>query len=101
MAWVRPIAQCVQNPHVDISQGCNALRRQIAEVARIRRPAEAKSEGRGIAVDLQDRQTGDRASGAFDRDRLAGGETVLANDRRIVAARRRFEAIVEPRTDYL
>ena len=45
---------------------------------------------------LQDRQRHDGAALPVDGDRPAGGQPVLAQDRRVFAAGRRFEAITEP-----
>ena len=54
MARVRPVAQRVDDPDIEIGQGGRALSRNAAEVARIADIAEAKAERGNIAVLLQD-----------------------------------------------
>ena len=95
MARVRPVAQRIDDPDVEAGERRDALRRQAAQVARIGEVAEAEAEE---AMSPCSCRIGSAVIGAalpLDGDGLAGRQPVLGDDRRIVAAGRRREAIAE------
>src|ERR1700676_2994765 len=92
---VRPIAQAIAIPTAGAAKGRTVLRWNAAEVARIGEVAEAEAERGDIAVLLEERQDGDRSALPLDGDRRPGGQPALGQDRRVVAAGRRCEAIAE------
>src|SRR6185437_7330415 len=75
--------------------GLARLRGNAAEIARIGKPARAVAERLDIAVLLGKRLDRDTAARAVDDEALAGLDHVRIEDGRIVAARRRGEAIAE------
>ena len=97
MAWMRPVAQRVDDPEIETCQGRDALRRDVAEIGRIGEVAEPKAKRRDIAVLLQD--TAEPSIGPPCPSMVTGVPAVSrcsVEDRRIVAAGRRDEAIGEP-----
>jgi hypothetical protein len=95
MAGMRTVAQRIDDPQIEAFERLDALCGQINEVARIGDAAEAISERGNIAVVLQERQNRDRTALPFDRQRLARFDAVFGSDRRIIAARRRYETVAE------
>ena len=95
MAGVRPVPQRVHDPDVEVGKRRQARVGQADEIAGIRETVEPESEGRNVAVVLQEREDHDRAACPLDCDRLARRDPVLVRDRRIFAAGRRHEAVAE------
>ena len=98
MARMRLVAQRIDDPEVEPGERRDALVRQVAEVARIGQAAEAEAERGDVAMLLQERQRGDRA--ALPRrssPACPAASRCSFEDRRIVAAGRRREAIAEAR----
>ena len=100
MARMRPVAQRVDDPDIEVGQRRDACRRQTAEVAGISELAEAKAErGQCSPWSCSTGRTAIAPALPRDGDRRAGDEPVLGHDRRIFAAGRRGEAIAEPATN--
>src|SRR5437899_2306412 len=89
------VAQGVDDPDVEPGERREALRRQSDQVAGVGEPAEAEAERGDVAMLLQDGQGSEAAPCPFDPHRLTGSYTMLARDRRILAAGRRHKAIAE------
>src|SRR5262249_53203987 len=96
MARVWIPTQCIEDPHVEIAQSTKTRRWNPADVARIGKAAEAKSERSYIAVILQEWHYGNGSAGAFNGQGHSGHQPVRGRDRRIAAAGRRLEAIRKP-----
>src|SRR5262245_28364875 len=101
MAGMRAVAQRIHDPDFGPRERSHARLRQAAQVAGIGKRPEAKAQRGNIAVLLQDRQGLDWAALPVDAQVPAGLEPVLRHDRRVLAARRRLEAIIEARAHRL
>src|SRR5207244_10242492 len=88
VAWMREVAQRIEDPHVEVFEQPYAARIDIAEIARISEPAEPEAERWNIAVLLGNRYGHDRAALPVNGDRPIGLEAMLGDDRRILAAGR-------------
>src|SRR5262245_9761474 len=95
VAQVRLVAERIEDPDVEAFEGRDAVGRQTLEIAAIGQAAEAKAERSDVAMVLEDGQGGDWSSLPLDVDHAIWFQPVLADDRRILAAGRRGEAIAE------
>src|SRR5580698_7178015 len=101
MAGMRRIAQAVDYPEIEIFEEWPARRRDVADIGRIGRIANAKTERRDIAVLHDEGRQRQPAAPALDALAFSGFDWVMVEDRRIVAARRRHEAVGKPQQDVL
>ena len=95
------IAQPVDDPEFEIFQKRPAFGRDVADIRRIGGVADPIAERRNIAVLQDERRKRHRTALPFDGAAFAGFDRVMVQDRRIVAARRRHEAIGKPQQDML
>src|SRR4029077_1370000 len=101
MARMRGVAERIDDPYIEIAQISQRLLRKIAHVRRIGDTAEAEAERLAGAVDLPEWQRLDHPARALDHHRDAGGQLMLVQDWRIVAAGKRLEAIREARAELI
>src|SRR5689334_6861158 len=95
MTRVRRVAQRIDNPHIEILQMLERLLWEIAHVRRISEPAEAKAERLAAPVNLPEGKRLDHPAWPLKMRERARRDLVAEQDRRIVAAHRRLEAIIE------
>src|SRR4051794_25251905 len=93
MAGMRRIAQSVDDPEIEILQRRPALFRNIADIRRIGGVANAVAERGDVAVLHDKRRQRQRPALALDGMAFTGLDRMLVEDRRILAARRRDEAV--------
>src|SRR4051794_13237628 len=101
MAGMAGIAQPVDDPEVEVFQRRPAFRRDIVEVGRIGRGPDTEAKRGNPAVVNQEGGKFYRTALPFGLMTLARFDRMARQDRRIVAALRRDEAIGEPRHDVL
>src|ERR671927_217029 len=90
---IRLVSWRIEDPDVEGGQCGERVVWESADVRRVCEAAEAEAERFDLAVDLPERMDFDRPPGAFDHERDTGGDVVVLQDRRIIAARRRTEAV--------
>ena len=91
MRGMGPIAQGVDDPHVEALQEGAARLGNAFHVRRIGERAEAKAERVDLAVVEIERRRLDRPARPLDAAEPAGGQAQLVRDRRIGTARQEFE----------
>src|SRR6516162_8460330 len=101
MAWMRRITQTIDDPEIEAFQRAPALARNVADIGRIGRIADPVAECRDIAVLHDEGGKLHRAALPQDFLALAGLNPMSGQDRWIIAALGRDEAIGEPRHDVL
>src|SRR4030081_3163994 len=87
------VAQPINNPEIEIFEMRPALARNVADIWRIGGIGDAITERRYVAVLEKKRRERKRTALPFDGAAFAGLDSVMVQDRRIVAARRRHEAV--------
>src|SRR6266404_4820222 len=93
MAGMAGIAQPVDDPEIEILKIRPALGRDVADIGCVGGRADAIPERRDVAVLQKEGGNLDGTTLPFDNLALAGFDRMLREDRRIFAARRRYEAI--------
>src|SRR5262249_23519678 len=98
MARMRRIAPRVDDPHIEVFKMLKRLLGEVAYIRRIGDAAEAEAERLNLPMALTKGQRIDHAPCPFDVHHLPGFDFMPVEDRRIFAAWRRLEAIVEALT---
>ena len=95
VARMRRVTQPVDDPEIEILDRAPARRGNVADVGRIGGIRDAIAERRDVAVLHDEGRQRHRPARALDRLALAGLDRMAVEDRRIVAAGRRLEAVAE------
>src|SRR5580692_321668 len=93
MAGMPGITQAVDNPEIEVFEGSPARGRDITDIGGIGGVPNAIAERLNIAMLQDERRKRQWTALPFDGPAFAGFDRVMVQDRRIVAARRRDEAV--------
>src|SRR5260221_12106711 len=101
MAWMRRVAQRVDDPEIEILQRREAALRYVIHIRRVGNIVETIAQRRNVAVLNLERGQSEFTAPARDCPLIALLYPMVIEDRRIVTAGRRHEAISEPDQDIL